>query len=273
MIHDGCPCDSNREWVYNFHNRKVLPSELRLDRCSSLVARECRDLGEHLHERHFLPEGYRLAESTPVLSTAPGKSDRILWADSETGENTLAAVQNHGTSTTSRTRMFWMDEPLDFGERAFPAPEPKKEYILTEKAAEFLMGYPRLCYTRILKADVPSLMAKWVDKEKDMGSYTFRKILRDAACELASDANFSSGIENAGDEASRLFEASLKGSEDKVYGMVREAVETEDTIVPSYNRSKTASYLTAKKVEELWSSYWETTEYFKGSKYRDRMSV
>lgn len=273
MIHHRAPCDSSKEWVYNFHNRKVLHGDIRLDRCSSLVARECRDLGEHLHERHFLPEGYLLAESTPVFSTETGKSDRILWADSEDGENTLVAVQNHGTSTSTRTHMFWMKEPLVFGERTFPASGLEEKYIITEKAAKFLMEYPRLCYTRIRKADVPSLMTKWVDSEKDISSYAFRQILRDAACDLASDAAFSSGIENAGEEASRLFEASLKASDDKVYGMVREAAETEDTLVPYYKRHKTASHLIAEKVEELWSLYWEATEYFKGSKDRNRMSV
>lgn len=255
------PCDGNSDWVYNLHNRKILHGDLRLDRCSSLVSHKCDDLGEHLHERHCLPEGYLLAESTPHFPTGHGKVDRLLWADSESGDSTLIAVQNLSGVGKTRHSMYWSPNTLEFGERAY-RPTSTEKIIMSEKTAEYLISCPRYAHTRILKADIKHLMLEWLDKETSYscGDFSCRKILRTAANILADKSVYSFASDKAREKAVELFEASLNDPTKKVHTRIREAIKYTDTLTKP--ETLTAEYAIAKEVETNWSRYG-TTQYRK----------
>lgn len=264
MFTGKVPCDGNSDWVYNLHNRKILHGDLRFDRCSSLVSHKCNDLGEHLHERHRLPEGYLLAESTPHFPTGHGKIDRLLWADSETGDSTLVAVQNLSGVGKTRHSIFWFSKALEFGERSY-RPTSAERNIMSEGTAEYLMSCLRYEHTRILRADIKNLMLEWLDKEI---SYSFsdsscRKILRTAANILADKSVYSCAFDRAREKAVELFEASLNDPTKKVHTRIREALKSTDTLTKP--ETLTAEYAIAKEVEINWSRY-NTTQYHKRSK-------
>ena len=265
MYHtDQIPCDNSKKWIYNFHNRKILSDIERFDRCSALVASECDDLGEHLHERHELPESYFLAESTPARATGYSQVDRILWADSEKENNTIVAVQNFTHIGKTRHDMSWLETEFDIGERKCIVTE--KTSMIYQKTADFLMSYPRREYTRILASDVKPLMLEWMSRYryKSWRNYELRKILREVADELASRTWDFSSISSAGKRSVEVFEFSVNGNIDNIYEMITEAVKTADTLDIA-REDISLEYLIAKKVENRWSRF-EVTEYFKKTK-------
>ena len=258
------PCDNSKKWIYNFHNTKILSDICRFDRCSALVASECTDLGEHLHERHYMPESYFLTESTPAIETGYSRVDRILWADSEKENKTIVAVQNFTHIGKTRHSMIWLKTELDFGGRECIIED--ETFMISPKTAEFLMSYPRSEYTRILASDVKPLMLEWITRYRYDGwrDYEFRKILREVADELASYRRSAGSVSKNSERSVELFEFSVNENIDKIAAMIKEIVETTDTLDVDYE-NRTVEYMIAKKVENRWSKF-DVTKYFKGTR-------
>lgn len=265
----GVPCDGSSEWVYNTTHRVLRTDAMRYDRCSALVADICDDLGADLHERHRLPEGYLLAESTPVLASGAGCESRLLWADSETENCSVTGIQTVSSPFQSRHSIFWCENTTDIGERVY-LPTEGEQRMLSAEAAAVMMEYARYAHVRIAASAIADHVLMWLERQRRhrlSWSVQTREIFKKASMRMSDRAASCENKEEALEAASEMLKVSLMGDFDMRDSKISEAVSVSDFALKEENLSAdwrspvSETEALASEIFARWGARYGTCKY------------